>query len=408
MPRKKRAPWIKLYGDYTATPSHAELDDRALWIGVVLMQLIRAGCDAREDREPWALRENGSPCSLTAIAQRARQTIAVARRGLGMLVEAGTVALREDGAYGMPRFWEHQDPKIAEELRAEGVAKRNEGRWVYFAFGGGLVKIGCSANPWARVQALRTEVPGTVLAAKERGGFDRERELHETYADLRVRGEWFRYEGALRSYVDALRSTTVVELQQEGRGESSESSLRSDSPVVPNGDNIAKPPILTLAIRANDPPKAKKGGKSKPRTDYPEGLAEHFLAALQAACETLGKRGPRKVTDHHRDHLRKLYAAQEPTPEDVSHVVAVRRAMDARGEAYGSLTWESICVPANFARWLATPLDAAPAKPKRDEEAPFGRRPLTGKPYTSAQDREEWQRVDAANARRTEALRGGR
>lgn len=193
---------------------------------------------------------------------------------------------------------------------------------------------------------------------------------------------------------------------EDGRRQSS--SLRSEPPVVPAGDECPNPPILALAPPPSDPPKAKKGGKAKPRTDYPEGLAEHFLVELQAACATMGRHGPRKLTDHHRDDLRKLYAAHEPTPEEISHVVAVRRAMDARGEGYGFLTWESICVPGNFARWLATPIDAAPPKAKRDEDAPFGRRPSTGKPYLSAQDREEWQRVDAANARRTEALRGGR
>jgi len=115
----ERVPWIKLFGDYSTTPSHAELDDRALWTGVALMQLIRAGCDARGDREPWALTAVGKPCTAYAVAQQARQPLAIARRGLNLLADAGTVAVRDDGAFGMPKFWHHQETKWAKQKRGQ-------------------------------------------------------------------------------------------------------------------------------------------------------------------------------------------------------------------------------------------------------------------------------------------------
>lgn len=121
MPRKKRAPWIKLFGDYASSPSHSELDDRALWTGVALMQLIRAGCDARDDRECWALQQSGKPCSVYAIAQQARQPHTIAQRGLNLLVDAGTAERREsDGAYGIPNFWRFQETPDAARKRNKG------------------------------------------------------------------------------------------------------------------------------------------------------------------------------------------------------------------------------------------------------------------------------------------------
>lgn len=118
----ERVPWFKLYVDYTGTPSHDDLDDRALWTGVALMILIRAGCDARDDRQPWALLETGAPCSLNAIARRARQSHQVAKRGLLLLQAAGTVAQREDGAWGMPKFWEKQETEWARIKREQRLA----------------------------------------------------------------------------------------------------------------------------------------------------------------------------------------------------------------------------------------------------------------------------------------------
>ena len=70
--------------------------------------------------------------------------------------------------------------------------------------GPGLIKIGSSTNP-----LLRGHRFGDIVLI-ERGGSGRESELHRMFADLQeiqppwVEGctEWFRYEGALRAYVD--------------------------------------------------------------------------------------------------------------------------------------------------------------------------------------------------------------
>lgn len=119
----ERAPWIKLYGDYTSTPSHVHLDANALWVGVVIMQLIRAGCDSRGDREPWALLPDGSPVGVGAIAHRARLYPQIVKKCLAALVAAKSFAMREDGAYGMPKFWKKQESRWAEGKRGKAMGK---------------------------------------------------------------------------------------------------------------------------------------------------------------------------------------------------------------------------------------------------------------------------------------------
>lgn len=70
-----------------------------------------------------------------------------------------------------------------------------------------ILKIGCSRNPRVRV----SKFCGFVLIATETGGHGREAEVIDTFAVYRSHArEWFRYEGALRSYVENLRSFRAV------------------------------------------------------------------------------------------------------------------------------------------------------------------------------------------------------
>lgn len=65
---------------------------------------------------------------------------------------------------------------------------------VYFARGPtGNIKIGISANPWARAKDLATGAGGgviTILATVD-GTKDDEKRLHARFADTRLVGEWF-------------------------------------------------------------------------------------------------------------------------------------------------------------------------------------------------------------------------
>ena len=63
----------------------------------------------------------------------------------------------------------------------------------------GLVKIGCSANPMARLRRLRTLNAARVeiLAVID----EEEGKLHEKFARLRDHGEWFRVADCIGNYL---------------------------------------------------------------------------------------------------------------------------------------------------------------------------------------------------------------
>jgi hypothetical protein len=110
------------------------------------------------------------------------------------------------------------------------------------------------------------------------------------------------------------------------------------------------PPVLTNPDPSPPPKKSKRG---KAREDFPDELDSFLLAEINAAREHIGKAKLRTVTPTAgmRDSLRKLYAAERPDHDTISHVVDVRAAMDSRGEGYGELTWEHLCRPDNFRRY---------------------------------------------------------
>jgi len=67
------------------------------------------------------------------------------------------------------------------------------------------VKIGKSVNPLNRLQVLQVGHPGELRMLAMQDGDERlERSLHIRFVKYRITGEWFRYEGEVRSYIDSL------------------------------------------------------------------------------------------------------------------------------------------------------------------------------------------------------------
>lgn len=80
---------------------------------------------------------------------------------------------------------------------------------VYFIQCERFVKIGRAQDVAARLHGLQKHTPFELtLLGTEEGGEQRERELHRLFQGMRHRGEWFRLEGALQAYVQALRDTS--------------------------------------------------------------------------------------------------------------------------------------------------------------------------------------------------------
>lgn len=84
--------------------------------------------------------------------------------------------------------------------------KANLGR-VYFIRAGrtNTVKIGWAIDPWARLASLQTGSPHKLfLVCHIPGTQEAEWDWHERWADLRIRGEWFKLSPELRHAINRL------------------------------------------------------------------------------------------------------------------------------------------------------------------------------------------------------------
>lgn len=81
--------------------------------------------------------------------------------------------------------------------------------FVYFIQAGdnGAIKIGVTAgNPLVRMAALQTGCPDTLrLVGYTQGSAQDESDLHQRFAHLRQRGEWFAAEPDLLAFIDGIR-----------------------------------------------------------------------------------------------------------------------------------------------------------------------------------------------------------
>jgi hypothetical protein len=69
------------------------------------------------------------------------------------------------------------------------------------------VKIGTTTSLKSRLAALRYQTVARqdpLVLALEPGGYTVEKQRHQQFDDLRLGGEWFSYEGALREWVAEL------------------------------------------------------------------------------------------------------------------------------------------------------------------------------------------------------------
>lgn len=78
---------------------------------------------------------------------------------------------------------------------------------VYFIRNGhkGAVKIGVTANLSGRLSALSHPMMKELkLLGTIEGGYGAEKEMHKRFAEYRIKGEWFKFEGKLKEFVESL------------------------------------------------------------------------------------------------------------------------------------------------------------------------------------------------------------
>lgn len=302
--------WIKLWISWLTTPAHAELSGGAFGLGPLL--LLLATWDGEYGSGGWLVAADGAPLSPEALCRLThRKSVAALNGELAELERCGTLHRRVDGAWGFPRFGHWQETAAAKRMRVHRRSERHGGR-------------NSDANSYAHGDA----------------GCDAQRLRRETVEDP------------------------------------------SGPPIVPQGGDENTPPANDLPgeeppllLLATEPTEGKGKGKAKgrpkkPRLAAPPELEAHVLAELQRACLALNPRtsGPRRVTEEMRDNLAKLHAACEPTADEWTTVIRHRLVLDQLKAGFGSLSWDSLCCPSNFRRWLheaqtsSTPRRSGPAE----------------------------------------------
>jgi hypothetical protein len=91
---------------------------------------------------------------------------------------------------------------------------------IYFIFDArsNAVKVGQAGDPKARLRALQTAHAGPLeLVATMPGEIHVEQKLHHQFAELRIRGEWFQFTGALAEFVGELRWQRQAEREWRSR-----------------------------------------------------------------------------------------------------------------------------------------------------------------------------------------------
>jgi hypothetical protein len=89
---------------------------------------------------------------------------------------------------------------------------------VYFVFSvvANAVKVGQSETPWRRLRSLQVGHPGELrMLAMQNGGESLERALHGRFKEYRLTGEWFRYEGEVKDYIDELTAIPGAGIEED-------------------------------------------------------------------------------------------------------------------------------------------------------------------------------------------------
>jgi hypothetical protein len=171
------------------------------------------------------------------------------------------LTIDEDGAIQIRRFIDWQGEFNREEHYEKLQAGKRKG-YVYFARAvtTGMIKIGFSSNPWARISELQTGSADVLeLASVVPGTREDEAALHERFKPHRVNREWF---------------SPAPELVEHVR--------RSKSPVATDrSESVATTPPLAVAVAV----------AVASETEKKSALISNTQGNSQIACEQLDSSG---------------------------------------------------------------------------------------------------------------------
>lgn len=163
--------------------------------------------------EVWATPETLAEqlgVSVRLIRKKARETGACRLLGRTMRFTPEDIdaLVRAFGFYRMREsaMYQKQLAEEREKRQRLGLDPRPSDRgYIYYVAAEDRVKIGFAKNVKNRMHTLKTSSPvPLVLLATHRGSQKKERELHRQFAEYRIIGEWFRFDGALKEHVMGL------------------------------------------------------------------------------------------------------------------------------------------------------------------------------------------------------------
>lgn len=187
------------------------------WEGRAVMDAMLGEFDAAGI---FAIRGDATSC-VSAITEL---PVEIVRVGLERLVETETWVIT-DRSITWPTFEEAQNCSRSDRVRKREYRKRRAdaaitGRdptrqgfvYVLRANLSGIIKIGFSSEPEARISALQTGIPGGVeLIASWPAPITEETQALKRFAHLRTNGEWFSDDGSIVEWALRLSGTDVPE-----------------------------------------------------------------------------------------------------------------------------------------------------------------------------------------------------
>jgi hypothetical protein len=304
---------------------------------------------------------------------------------LPRLLKRGCVVQR-DGVLVLPNFLEAQEASQSDAARKRASRERRRDRTmageipeekkdpvVYFIRSGDLVKIGYTAVLENRLNDLQVASPiELVVLATTPGGIELEQALHLQFAAFRVRGEWFRLDDDIWSYIKSLHGFGHVRSQPVTFGHSVPSRAVPDLTDLPDEPARARVRDPGVAVPAPLPvPDPVRQAVLAAIVPLHVEIFNRIREALKLEVRPMGVMGdPAERALQVLLHSLPDLASAEA---DCRHVLAVREA-EAMATCSVQYLGASVWQPASFAKARALTVgDVA-----RSRAGPHQRKPGTG------------------------------
>lgn len=170
-------------------------------------------------------------------------------------------------------------------------SRRVRTEYVYFIHGGDRIKIGFSHNPMTRLKELQTSTADDLqLLGAIPGDEQQEKALHAQFKGLHIRGEWFRADPELITYICQVTGQPLPEIDPPEAPEVSPEARAMISSVLTRRNRVgADTPRGAILSNLANQARHLNGSDPKPWATHPmqtvKGLMEWNAKRLAALTE---------------------------------------------------------------------------------------------------------------------------